>query len=106
MIDTEEALIEHYGPPLLRHRFSQDYEFEGKNIWNFIPTEIMIFRHASESCGGVIVYSNYMDKNQWHANDSEGTRFFIREVLNGKLTVNPIEEPWKKETPWTKLKLN
>ena len=96
MIDKEEELIEHYGSPLLRHRFAQDYEFEGKNVWNHIPTEIMIFRHGSERCGGVIVYANYMDKNQWHANDSEGVRFFIREVLSGRIKVNPIQEPWQK----------
>ena len=43
-----------------------------------------------------MIFTNYNNKNQWHVNDSAGNRFFIREVLNGRIKVNPIPEPWPK----------
>lgn len=94
--ETYEEIVKRYGQPIFRHRFGQDYEFEGKNDWEHIPTEIIIIRHGNERMGGVMIFTNYLNRNQWHVNDSAGNRFFIREVLNGRIKVNPIQEPWPK----------
>ena len=94
--ETYEEIVKRYGEPIFRHRFWQDYEFKGKKDYELIPTEIIIIRHSNESMGGIMIFTNYNNKNQWHVNDSAGNRFFIREVLNGRIKVNPIPEPWPK----------
>lgn len=96
MIETYEEIVQRYGEPIFRHRFGQDYDFKGKNDYDLIPTEIIIIRHSNEIMGGVMIFTNYQNKNQWHVNDSAGNRFFIREVLNGRIKVDPIPEPWVK----------
>ena len=80
-IETYEEIVQIYGEPIFRHRFWQDYDFKGKNDYDLIPTEIIIIRHSNESMGGIMIFTNYNNKNQWHVNDSAGNRFFIREVL-------------------------
>lgn len=95
-MESYSEIVKRHGEPIFRHRFSQEYEFEGKNDWEHIPTEIIIVRQPIQRMGGVMIFTNYRDADCWHCNDSAGNRFFIREVLNGRIKVTPIPEPWEK----------
>jgi hypothetical protein len=90
-------LIEKYGDPILRHKIKGSYP-SAQRMWNDVPTEFLVFFKEEDENSQIVVYCNFLDKDQWHPSDS--MRWLIRELLSGLVEFNPIKQIQPTKWKW------